>query len=305
MRYRFIRYISRMVLVSALSALVIVGIVVAAGWHYRAHIAQLLLATVPKAVTPAIPLAPVPVVPGTPLAGATPAAETPKPAVVIPPATVATAVATVNRSVVSIEVAQQVPIFVLGPDGTITQSTSTQTIGGGSGFFVSKNGLVLTNKHVVNFNNTVFTVVTSAGKRYPAVVVAKDPNLDIALLKVQATTAVSFTPVVFGNSDALQLGQSVVAIGYALGQLTNSISAGIVSGLSRDITAGDSANGTTEQLDKLIQTDAAINPGNSGGPLLTLDGTVIGVNVATAAGSQSIGFALPINSVKSFVANNK
>jgi S1-C subfamily serine protease len=86
--------------------------------------------------------------------------------------------------------------------------------------------------------------------------------------------------------------------------LNNSISAGIVSGLGRDITAGDAADDTTEQLDKLIQTDAAINPGNSGGPLLTLDGTVIGINVATAQGSQSIGFALPINSVKSFIAQN-
>jgi S1-C subfamily serine protease len=280
-----------MILISVVSCLAVVGIVGAVGWHYRGRIAVALFNTLPHA-SPAIPLAPIPAAPQ--------AAPVP---IVAPTPTVATAVAKVNKSVVSIQVAQEVPSYVVNIDGSVSQTSTLQTIGGGSGFFVTKNGIIVTNKHVVNFDGAVFTIVTSSGKKYTATVLATDPTLDVALLKVQNSSA-SFSPVTFGNSDTLQLGQNVVAIGYALGELNNSISAGIVSGLGRDITAGDAADDTTEQLDKLIQTDAAINPGNSGGPLLTLDGTVIGINVATAQGSQSIGFALPINSVKSFIAQN-
>ncbi len=294
-RYRHIRYIVRMVLIGLATSLAVVGIVGAIGWQYRAQIAQALLATVPKAATPIVPLAPVPAAP------VIAAVQTPAIApAAVPPATISTAVATVNKSVVSIEVAAPITAFSVAADGTIQQSTIMRTIGGGSGFFVSSNGLILTNKHVVSTEGGVYTVVTTKGNRYPATLVAKDPTLDVALLKVATTS----TPVVFGDSDKLQLGQSVVAIGYALGQLTNTVSAGIISGLSRSIVAGDSRGGV-ESLDKVIQTDAAINPGNSGGPLLTLEGTVIGVNVANAQGSQSIGFALPINAVKSFVNRNK
>ncbi|MDB5188900.1 MAG: putative family peptidase [Candidatus Nomurabacteria bacterium] len=294
MKYRLARYIIRMVVIGVLSALLVIGVAAAAAWHYRARIARVLLATVPIVKTPTIPLAPV-------LSPLPTAAIAPTP-VIAPPATVASAVAKVNKSVVSIEVAQPVLNYIVQADGSIAQSGSMQTIGGGTGFFVSRSGLILTNRHVVDFDGATFTAVTAGGKRYAATIVAKDSTLDIALLKV--TSGTSFPPVTLGNSDSLQLGQSVVAIGYALGQLNNSISAGIVSGLSRNITAGDALNGSTEDLSKLIQTDAAINPGNSGGPLLTLDGNVVGVNVATAAGSQSIGFALPINEVKSFVAAN-
>jgi len=283
-----------MILISVVSSLVVVGIVGVVGWHYRARLARVLFATLPHIATPVIPLAPV-------LSVVTQTQVTAP--IVVPTPTVATAVAKVNRSVVSIEVGQTVPSYIVNADGTIGQSSIVETIGGGSGFFVTRSGVIVTNKHVVNFDNASFTIVTSSGKKYTATVLAKDPVLDIALLKIQNSTAI-FSPVTFGNSDSLQLGQSVVAIGYALGQLQNSISAGIVSGLGRDITAGDAANNSVEQLAKLIQTDAAINPGNSGGPLLTLDGTVIGINVATATGSQSIGFALPINSVRSFITKN-
>jgi S1-C subfamily serine protease len=296
-RFRHIRYIVRMVLIGLATSIAVIAIVGAVGWQYRARIAQALLATIPKAATPIVPLAPVatlePVVPKADTSAAA-AIATP------PPGTASTAVATVNKSVVSIEVAAPVLAYTVAADGSIEQSTTVKTIGGGSGFFVTRNGLILTNKHVVNTEGGVYTVVTTSGKRYPATVIARDPVLDVALIKVSATS----TPVVFGDSDKLQLGQSVIAIGYALGQLSNTVSAGIVSGLSRTIVAGDS-HGGIENLDKVIQTDAAINPGNSGGPLLTLDGTVIGVNVASAQGSQSIGFALPINSVKAFVNNNK
>jgi len=170
----------------------VVGIAVAVGWRYRARIAQILLATVPKVAAPKVPLAPV----------ITPApVVVMKPVFVPPPATVASAVAKVNNSVVSIEVA-----------------IGGQTIGGGSGFFISRSGLLLTNKHVIDFDGATFTVVTSAGTQYPAVVVAKDPTLDIALLQVETTAPVTFSPVTFGDSSTLQLGQNVVAIGYALGQ---------------------------------------------------------------------------------------
>ena len=177
--------------------------------------------------------------------------------------------------------------------------TQKEDIGGGSGFFVSSDGLIVTNKHVVDQAGAFYTVLTNDGKKHDAKVVARDPILDIALIKIEASgTPGGFTPLTLGDSDQLQVGQSVIAIGNALGQFTNTVSVGVISGLARSITAGDQATGSSEFLDQVIQTDAAINPGNSGGPLLDLSGNVIGVNVAVAAGSQSIGFALPINSVK-------
>ncbi len=180
--------------------------------------------------------------------------------------------------------------------------TQKQDIGGGSGFFVSSDGLIVTNKHVVDQTDVEYTVFTNDGKKYPATVVARDPVLDIALIKISGA---NFTPLSLGNSDSLQVGQSVIAIGNALGEFRNTVSVGVVSGLARSITAGDSLSGSTETLDHVIQTDAAINPGNSGGPLLDLSGNVIGVNVAIAEGSQNVGFALPINSVKSAIESVK
>jgi S1-C subfamily serine protease len=293
MKYRFIRYVSFVVLVSALSSLLIIGIVTGIAWHYRAGIARSLLATVPSLPAISVSKEAVPLTPALPvIVSMKQDVPVAKPLTVTAPATIASAVAKVNQSVVSIEVIQ-------------TQNNASQAVGGGSGFFISRGGLLLTNNHVIDFPGTTFTVVTTNGNQYPAVVVAKDPKLDIALLQVQVPASTVFPPVAFGDSDTVQLGQNVVAIGYALGELTNSISAGIISGLSRDITAGNAANGKTEDLSGLIQTDAAINPGNSGGPLLTLDGIVIGVNIATATGSQSIGFALPINEVKAFVNAHK
>jgi serine protease Do len=126
---------------------------------------------------------------------------------------------------------------------------------------------------------------------------ARDPVLDVAFVKINAT---GLPYLQLDDSDTLQVGQSVIAIGNALGEFKNTVSVGVVSGLSRSITAGDET-GQTEQLDKVIQTDAAINPGNSGGPLLDLAGNVVGINVAVVQGSSNIGFALPINSVKNAI----
>ena len=150
--------------------------------------------------------------------------------------------------------------------------TGKKEIGGGSGFLVSSDGLIVTNKHVVNQKDVEYTVFTNDGKKHTATVVARDPVLDIALLKIVGS---NFPYLTLGNSDSLQVGQSVVAIGNALAEFRNTVSVGVISGLARSVVAGDSS-GNTELLDHVIQTDAAINPGNSGGPLLNLSGQVIG-----------------------------
>lgn len=179
--------------------------------------------------------------------------------------------------------------------------TEKKNIGGGSGFFVSADGLIVTNKHVVDQKDVEYTVFTNDGKKHTASVVARDPVLDIALIKIEGS---GFPYLSLGNSDNLEIGQNVIAIGNALGEYRNTVSVGVVSGLARSITASN-GSGSAEVLDHVIQTDAAINPGNSGGPLLDLSGFVIGVNVAIAQGSQNIGFALPINSVKSAIESVK
>ena len=171
-------------------------------------------------------------------------------------------------------------------------------IGGGSGFIVTSTGLVVTNKHVVSDTSALFEVYTSTGKKYEAKVVAEDSFVDIALLKIENVTDMPY--ITFGDSSKLVRGQTVIAIGNALNEFRNSVSVGVVSGLSRSLVAGD-ASGNSEQLDEVIQTDAAINPGNSGGPLLNTRGEVIGVNVAVAKGSENIGFALPSNAVRQIV----
>ncbi len=165
-------------------------------------------------------------------------------------------------------------------------------IGGGSGFLISDDGLVLTNKHVVVDPDVDYTVFDQEGMRHPVVVLARDPIHDVAILKIDLPK--SFSPARLGSSKDLQLGQTVIAIGNALGEFQSSVSTGVVSGLSRLITAISDMSGHQERLRGLIQTDAAINPGNSGGPLVNLRGEVIGINAAVVFGAQNIGFAIPI-----------
>ncbi len=176
--------------------------------------------------------------------------------------------------------------------------TEKQEIGGGTGFFVSADGYLITNRHVVDDTRGEFSVRLNDGTTYPVTVVAKDPMLDIAVLKVNASSTFSY--LTFARDD-VRLGETVVAIGNALAEFPNTVSVGVVSGLSRDIVASDGF-GSEETLEGLIQTDAAINRGNSGGPLLNLRGEVVGVNVAVANGSENIGFALPANMVASVYA---
>lgn len=172
--------------------------------------------------------------------------------------------------------------------------TKKQEVGSGTGFLVSADGYIITNKHVVSDTEAEYEVAMADKKTYPAKVIARDSVNDIAVVKIEGT---GFPTVRLGDSDSLKVGQRTVAIGNALGQYDNTVSQGIVSGLRRRLQAGD-GQGSVESLYDVIQTDAAINPGNSGGPLLNLSGEAIGVNVAMAQGSQSIGFALPINDIK-------
>lgn len=170
-----------------------------------------------------------------------------------------------------------------------------KTKGAGTGFVVKEDGLILTNKHVVSEKNADYSVFTSDGKEYKATVKALDSSFDIAFLKIDAK---GLKPVELGDSDDIQVGQKVIAIGNALGQYQNTVTTGVVSAVGRAIEAGDAESGT-ETLENLIQTDAAINPGNSGGPLVNIDGQVIGINTAIDQQAQGIGFAIPINLAKS------
>lgn len=170
-------------------------------------------------------------------------------------------------------------------------------VGGGSGFIIEKDGLILTNKHVIADPRAVYSVITSDGKKHETKVLAHDPINDVAILKISAPPD-GLQTVRMGTAKNLELGQTVVAIGNALGEFQNTISTGVVSGLSRLITAVTDISGRQERLRGLIQTDAAINPGNSGGPLVDLEGCAVGINSAVVFGAQNIGFAIPIDQAK-------
>jgi len=186
-----------------------------------------------------------------------------------------------------------------GGDGSTTQQQ-----GSGSGFILTSDGLVVTNKHVADVEGAKYTVITNDGKTYDAKVLAQDPIMDMAVLKIDANGL----PVVdFGDSDELEVGQRVIAIGNALGEFQNTVTVGVLSAKERSVVAGDATGQGSESLDGLLQTDAAINEGNSGGPMLNLKGQVIGINTATVSKGQAegIGFAIPINSVLSVLESVK
>lgn len=168
--------------------------------------------------------------------------------------------------------------------------TQNQEIGGGTAFFISSDGLLMTNKHVVSDEKADYTVLLNDGRKLKATVIARDTVNDIALLKVDGS---NFPSLQFANSNP-ELGESVIAIGNALGEFRNTVSVGVISGLQRSIMAGSAAQGSLEQLNHILQTDAAINEGNSGGPLLDGNGNVIGMSTAIASDAQNIGFAIPV-----------
>lgn len=168
--------------------------------------------------------------------------------------------------------------------------TENKQVSAGTGFFVTSDGRIATNRHVVEDTEAEYTVVLNNGERHSAIVLARDPIQDLAVIKIAGN---GYPTLALGDSDTISTGSTVIAIGNALGEFQNTVSSGVVSGLSRTIHSGGS--GSVEELRSLIQTDAAINPGNSGGPLLTLDGKVVGINTAIIQGAQGIGFALPAN----------
>src|SRR3989338_974011 len=168
-------------------------------------------------------------------------------------------------------------------------------IGGGSGFIVSEDGYVLTSNHVVSDTSADYTVILDPKHKYPAKVLSRNPINDIAVLKINAK---DLPFIELADSSKIEMGEEVVAVGNALGEFHDTLSAGIVSGLSRFITAFGGIDHQTQNLRGLIQTDAAINPGNSGGPLVNMTGQVIGINTAMIMGAQNIGFAIPINYAK-------
>lgn len=194
-------------------------------------------------------------------------------------------------SVVSIGASQKISDF-------IGNSSSSQSQGIGTGFIIKADGVIVTNKHVVSDTAATYSVVTNDGKKYSVQKIYRDPSHDLAIIKIDAK---DLTPLELGDSSKLQVGQFVMAIGNALGEFSNTVTTGVVSGLGRGITATDQNGSFQEKLENVIQTDAAINPGNSGGPLVNSVGQVIGINTAVSTDAQNIGFAIPINDVKSVI----
>ncbi len=169
-------------------------------------------------------------------------------------------------------------------------------VGSGSGFIADPEGIIVSNRHVIGNHTSKYMVMTTDGKKYDAKVIARDPVSDVAILKIEDHG--KFPVLKLGDSSKLELGETVLAAGNALGIFQNTVSSGIISGLSRSIAAQVDSGSPMQEIHGLIQTDAAINPGNSGGPLVNLKGEVIGINVAIIFGAQNIGFTLPINTVK-------
>src|SRR3990167_4970017 len=216
----------------------------------------------------------------------------------------------VSPSVVTVSVVRQSDSFdpLSDPFGSLRLpgrgQPATQDRDIGSGFIIDADGLVVTNKHVVDDPSETYRVATKDDTVYEVKKIYRDPTNDLAILKIDPPAG-GLRPIELGDSGALKVGQFVIAIGTALGEFRHTVTTGVISGLGRGIQAGNELGGGIETLDDVIQTDAAINPGNSGGPLLDRNGRVIGVNVAVAGGAQNIGFALPINVIKESLANFK
>lgn len=175
------------------------------------------------------------------------------------------------------------------------KGTERQQVGAGTGFIVSSDGLILTNKHVVSDKEAEYVVIMTDNKEYNAKVLARDPVQDLAIMKIEGGN--SFKPLKLGSVDDIQIGQTVIAIGNALGRFQNTVSVGVISGLGRTIVA-TGPDFATEKLEDIIQTDTAINRGNSGGPLINLKGEVVGINTAVSTEGENIGFAISIDKAK-------
>ena len=209
----------------------------------------------------------------------------------------------VGQGVVSIDVVSEVPVqSFFGPAGTQTQESA------GTGFIISSDGVVITNRHVIPAGASKVSVTLADGTKYDDVEVigrsSQSSSLDVAFLKIKDLKGKKLAKVTLGDSAKVEVGDKVVAIGNALGQFQNTVTAGIISGYGRDVVASADGTGNDgESLSDLFQTDAAINQGNSGGPLVNVNGAVIGINTAVAGGADNIGFAIPINDVKGLISS--
>lgn len=186
------------------------------------------------------------------------------------------------------------PFFIQqAPNLSDEEAKQLVEVSSGSGFFVTEDGYVLTNRHVVDEKGASFFVVTNEGKELSATLIDTDPFLDVAILRVEGA---GFPTVSLGESDKIQIGQTVIAIGNTLSEFRNTVTKGVISGINRRVTAGSAA--TVDVIEQAIQTDAAINPGNSGGPLINLRGEVVGINTAVSVEGESVAFAIPIDQAK-------
>jgi serine protease Do len=207
----------------------------------------------------------------------------------------------VGESVVSVEVTS-----TSGPtDSFFGFQGTTEQQSAGTGIILDKDGLIITNRHVVPSGTTKVSVTLSDGTKFDDVEVVGRTNssdpLDVAFLKIKDTNGKKLKPASIGDSSQMKVGDSVIAIGNALGQFQNTVTSGIVSGFGRSVQASDASGNDSENLENLFQTDAAINEGNSGGPLVNLEGQVIGINTAVAGDAQNIGFAIPINDISGLI----
>lgn len=214
------------------------------------------------------------------------------------------AIEKVSPSVVSIVAFQDLPLtpfYDPAHDRKYILGYEPQEVSGGTGFIVTADGIVMTNRHVVESDTSQYKIILSDGREFSAEIVSKDLFDDIAVLRIISEEKLDLPVVIFGDSDDLKVGQKVFAIGNALAVYGNTVTAGIISAKGREVAAYDEFGENPENLFGLIQTDAAINFGNSGGPLVNLAGEVVGMNVATVEEGDAIGFAIPVNDLKPVV----
>jgi 2-alkenal reductase len=215
-----------------------------------------------------------------------------------PPASVVTSQAPIGQNVSNVHIDESSAIIsaVQGamPAVVKIQSETGNGQATGTGLIFDANGWILTNRHVVAGAQQI-TVILADSRELDGRVYGIDTLTDLAIVKVDGS---GLPTVKIGSSSDLEQGQLAIAIGNPLGEFENTVTTGVISGLGRQIVAGSQATSSSEQLNNLIQTDAAINPGNSGGPLLDSAGQVIGVNTAVSQDAQGIGFAIPIDVAK-------
>lgn len=202
-----------------------------------------------------------------------------------------------NNTVNVVKNAQPSVVSIAVTTTSLSQSGVVSTENNiGTGFVIDAGGWIVTNQHVVSDTTSAYMIITSDGTKYDVQSIARDDVYDIAILKIDAKDLPVLT---LGDSDAVVVGEDVIAIGTPLGEYAGSVTKGIISGLHRTVTtSSDWFGSTSKTYEDVLQTDAAVNPGNSGGPLLNGQGQVVGINFATTSGAENISFALPINKVK-------